>query len=158
MIKSILISLAITVAGILTYHYFLTKRTRIAFIHNQTVFEEFKGKLELEEKINTERKKNKKLIDSLQLLVAGGRTELKDILDERTYTLNLQQEERSARYTADIWRFINESIAAYGKENNYDYILGATGNGSLMFANPEVNITNDIIRFCNDRYSGVINR
>jgi outer membrane protein len=154
MMKTILVSLAITVTGILTYHYFFTSDTRIAFIHNQTVFEEFKGKLELEAKLNIDRENNRKLLDSLQQLITLGHTGLKDILDEQVYSLKLQEEERSARYTADIWRFINESISEYGKEHDYDYIMGATGNGSLMYANPEKDITSKIIKYCNDRYIG----
>lgn len=154
MIKSILVSLVITVTGIFTYHYFFTNNAHIAFIHNQTVFEEFKGKLELEEKLNQERENNRKLLDSLKMLIAGGRTDLTETLDEKAYSLKLQEEERSARFTSDIWRYINESIAEYGKKNGYDYIMGATGNGSLMYASPEKDITSEIIKYCNDRYSG----
>jgi outer membrane protein len=46
-------------------------------------------------------------------------------------------------------------ILAYGKKHNYDFIFGSSGNGTLMFANETYNISDDIIKYINDKYKGV---
>ena len=57
-------------------------------------------------------------------------------------------------YTAQVWTQLNEYIKAYGEEEGYRYIFGATGDGSLMYAEDAVNITEEVSSYVNEHYNG----
>ena len=50
---------------------------------------------------------------------------------------------------------LNDVILDYGKENECDYILGADGSGSLMYAKDSDDITKDVLVYINNKYKGV---
>ena len=50
---------------------------------------------------------------------------------------------------------MSQYILDYGKNNNYDLILGADGNGVLMYANDKMNISEEITKYINSRYKGI---
>ena len=39
-------------------------------------------------------------------------------------------------------------------ENGYDVIFGASGEGNIMYATDELNITSEVLAYCNKKYSG----
>ncbi|MCB0401222.1 MAG: OmpH family outer membrane protein [Flavobacteriales bacterium] len=49
---------------------------------------------------------------------------------------------------------INDYVEEYGKANGYDYIYGASGNGSLMYAKEENDITDQVLAYINQKYHG----
>jgi outer membrane protein len=53
-----------------------------------------------------------------------------------------------------IWTQLNQYITEYGKTKDYEYILGANGSGSLMYADSTLNITEEVTAFANKKYSG----
>ena len=53
-----------------------------------------------------------------------------------------------------IWKQINQYISDFGKEKGYDVILGANGQGSLMFGNENINLTKEISDYINTKYEG----
>jgi len=129
------------------------QRDKTAFFYNQKVFDQFKGKLELEEKLKTQAATDKKLLDSLHVLIEQGRKDLTPVYDEAAQKAGAAQQDLNSRYTADVWRYINEGVADFGKEKGYDYIFGASGNGSLMYADTTHDVTADVVSFLNARYS-----
>lgn len=68
----------------------------------------------------------------------------------RQYTLD--EKAISEKYTAAIWKDINQYIAEFGKEKHCDFIFGANGNGNLMFANEVHDVTDEVIQYVNKRY------
>jgi outer membrane protein len=42
----------------------------------------------------------------------------------------------------------------YGKKHGYDFIYGAQGSGNLMYANGQKNITDEVLKYINERYQG----
>ena len=47
---------------------------------------------------------------------------------------------------------MNIYIKEYGKKHNYDYILGATGTGNILYANDAKEVTEDILDNLNSKY------
>ena len=47
---------------------------------------------------------------------------------------------------------INDYIKDYGKKHGYKYIIGATGQGNLLYANEDNNLTDIIIEGLNKEY------
>ncbi|PKP22732.1 MAG: hypothetical protein CVU05_02600 [Bacteroidetes bacterium HGW-Bacteroidetes-21] len=56
-----------------------------------------------------------------------------------------------------IWKRINQNISEYGKANNYSYIFGAEGSGSIMYCDSTLNITSEVLLFINNKYQDVNN-
>jgi outer membrane protein len=150
LVSGILLVLTIAFAAL----FFLQHKRKIAFVYNQTVFDEFEGKAVLEQKLSGVKAANKLVLDSMVALIKGGRTELMPTYQEKYQLLAAQEQHVTDQYTQDIWAFINEAIAQYGKENKYDYILGTSGTGNLMYADSTNNITPQIVTYINNKYKG----
>lgn len=142
--------------GLVLYLVLFLSKDKTAYFYNQKVFEGFKGKIALEEKLLKEKLSNKQLLDSLGTLINTGRSDLKGLLEERSYEYQIREAELTRKYTEDIWKFINDSVVKYGKENNYDYIFGATGDGGLMYATESKDVTTEITEYVNAHYDGSI--
>lgn len=137
---------------ILAAYLLFIQKDRTAFFYNQKVFDQFKGKLELETKLKKQRETDEAKLDSLAKLIQAGRNDLSGLYNENLNRATQTQQELSARYTNDIWKYINDEVAKFGEENGYDYILGATGSGSLMYADSSRDVTNDVIKYINQKY------
>ena len=133
--------------------------SRKGFVINQTVFEKFEGKKELELRLSQVKLVNQKKLDSLLVLVKKEKNNkgLADMYDDLLRSSQLQEEDLSARYTSDIWRHINDGIAVFGKDEGYDFIFGASGNGGIMYANEANDITEQVVEFINTRYNKGVN-
>lgn len=53
-----------------------------------------------------------------------------------------------------IWKRLNDYIKIYGEKHHIDIILGAQGNGNIMYGKANVDITNTFIKFANNKYEG----
>jgi Skp family chaperone for outer membrane proteins len=66
-----------------------------------------------------------------------------------------QDNQRALQETnVKIWKQINQYIKDYGEQNGYDYIYGADGTGTLMYADKKNDITTDVSLYVNKRYAG----
>jgi len=63
-------------------------------------------------------------------------------------------ERLSAEYDAQIWTQLNQYMTDYGQQEHYNFVFGLNGQGSLMFADPELNRTSDVINYINTRFHG----
>jgi outer membrane protein len=131
-----------------------TPRDKVAFVYNQQVFENFEGTKALKEKLEHHQQEARAMLDSLSVLIQAGRKDLQPRYEEKARELSLKHKELTDRYTADIWVRINEEIAAFAKEKGYDFVLGAAGNGSLMYAGENKNVTDEFVAYLNKNYSG----
>lgn len=61
----------------------------------------------------------------------------------------------SQKYDNQILAQLTQYVIEFGKKNNYDIILGADGNGSLMYSKESYNISDEIIVFINNKYKGI---
>ncbi|MBT1699180.1 OmpH family outer membrane protein [Fulvivirgaceae bacterium PWU4] len=126
---------------------------KTAFILNQQVFNAFEGKKELEKKLNDVKARHQHVLDSVGALIGNSKDDPKLLLYQQyAQHFRIEQEQTTEQYTADIWKRINQHVADYGKENGYDFILGASGDGSLMYAEEGNNITEEVIVYLNERY------
>ncbi|WP_300665333.1 OmpH family outer membrane protein [Fluviicola sp.] len=73
--------------------------------------------------------------------------EMEDELLTKQEELTRQYEEKSKQFDEIIWGEINRSISEYGKKHGIDFILGAKGDGNIMYASDRCDITNELIEF-----------
>jgi outer membrane protein len=71
---------------------------------------------------------------------------------EENFTSDL--EEAQAKSDQEVWQQINDYTQVYGKENGYEYIFGGNGSGSMMYAKEQKDLTDEVIAYINDKYSG----
>lgn len=63
--------------------------------------------------------------------------------------LTQQYNEKSDAFQASIWDELNKRIEEYGKEMGYTYILGANGDGSIMYGDEAEDVTEELIKYIN---------
>lgn len=70
------------------------------------------------------------------------------------YRQAIQQKAQAeeARVNQEILTEINAYIKQYGKEKGYDFILGATENGNIVYAAEGKDITDDVLAGLNKQY------
>lgn len=143
------------------------KLPKIAYIELQKVYEDFQMKKELENELGKINASKQNQLDSMRFqLELFSRTiknkgEIHDDfeLKKRSYLLKEQQikenmELVSGEYNDRIWKQLNQYIGDYGKENNIVFLLGASGSGTLMYADENTNVTKEVSEYVNKKYSG----
>ena len=66
---------------------------------------------------------------------------------------NHKFQENSTRYTQEVNERLNQYIEQYAEENGYDFILGSNGQGNVMYAKKENNVTDDLIKYINNEFN-----
>lgn len=162
--KELLNIILIVLVSILSALLFIQGRdnSRFAYIRNDQVFDKFEGKKDLERILNLNINKQNNLLDSLKqeidLLTLRNKSESliyakRQLLRKFEEEFMDNNEKDRTNYIQQTWNQINEYIKEYGVQRKYDYIFGATGNGSLMYANEAKDITEDIISYINNRHN-----
>ena len=80
---------------------------------------------------------------------AGRVAELEKELFAMRDQLTEEYQQKSATFEQVVWEQINRAVAEFGKEKGYDYIFGAKGDGSIMYASDEKDITKEVIAYIN---------
>jgi Skp family chaperone for outer membrane proteins len=142
---------------------------KTAFVNLNVVYDHFTLKKELESKLENASNARKAIMDSLTLRLQGlqrGLATDKSEQAQQTFMLARKQflekkqlfEEDNDRQTKDydsqIWKQINQFAKDYGDEKGYDYIFGAQGNGTLMYAAKGHDITDELSAYINAKYKG----
>jgi len=146
------------------FFWLQSQQFKMAYIDTFQVFESFDGKKELQKKFDTEMAYKKQILDSMKIQIQSLQQSKKadpvflqnsiiryQSLDEQFQTV---YQEQNKEYMSSIEKQINEYTTLYAKQQGYDYVFGANGNGSLMYANQAQDITQNLIKFINEKYAG----
>jgi outer membrane protein len=171
-VKSIAFIVLLFIAAVATAYYLAErKRTKVVFVDNIRLFNEFSLKKELEVKLNGIKKVREATLDSMQLyLEMKGKqidetkkidnTVIQDFeMVKQQFRLKMKQtdEDNAAltkQYDEQIWKQLNEYVKKYAVENSYDFVLGSSGNGNLMHAGETFDVTTAVVEFVNAAYKG----
>lgn len=153
--------------------YILAKNDdkKTAFFSNAQVYNEFDYKKELEYDLEQTNSKDKWVVDSLERDLQANITFMKSIekpSDQQLIELEKKQNyyfqyrnkvedeyaTRVQEYYNLIWGRINGYVNEYGQDNQFAYIFGANGDGTVMYADNSEDITEDIITYINTKYKG----
>ncbi|MFK7799391.1 MAG: OmpH family outer membrane protein [Aureispira sp.] len=140
---------------------------KVAYVDAALLFEEFEGKKELEQRLEQVTRQQQQQLDSVQLqLKALEQAAQQDAalqtrwLQVQQYYNSLQQQQqadyyqKSQEYTTAIWKQINQYTQEYGEEYGYDYLLGQTGQHTVLYANKDKEVTQAVIAYINQKYAG----
>lgn len=147
--------------------FFTACKEKTGYVKVNYLYENFDGKKELEEKIITLENKQNYVLDSLLLVVREMENQFKENPEKQgAYQVEYDQyqrvaeefrrnaEEKKMLFNERIWKHINQYLEEYGKKNEYVYIYGADGSGSLMYADSTSDISEPVLKYINEKYKG----
>lgn len=168
-----IITIAVSLATVVLTNSLTTGQSQYKTAHIKLgdVYEDFELKKQLEVKLTKVENARKNILDSLEfqlksLQIKITETKEKDAslikmfqLNRDNYLKTSQQFEEdnqrmSEEYNKQIWDRLNQYIKDYGKANNYTYVFGADGSGAIMYGSEGVDITEEIIKYTNDKFKG----
>jgi len=157
MISGFILATLLTAGIILYVEYRLPK---VYYVDIRKVYDEFELKKELEGKLQSFISTSNTLLDSLEL--QAGRTDpgspafgsLQQLYAARNEQFSAQGEQLTAQYDEQVWAQLNQYMQQYASEKRCDFLLGGNGDGSIMYAHPKKDITNEMITYVNGKYNG----
>lgn len=149
-----ILGVAVVALGVL---FFMQKQDTVRYVSMSQVFAETNVKQKYEKELKAlEEQSNKKLIelqDELNAAKALSDREKSRVLEEQLVhtqkRLTEEFQKKTTEYDALIWKEINEKVTVYGKDHSIDLILGAKGDGAIMYASDAKDITKAVIEFIN---------
>lgn len=145
---------------------------KTGYVYLEKIYDNYKGKTDIERDMKAIENKQKNILDTLKFeiidldaksrsLKAGGykqvveRLQIKKADYERLVKeFSKYNSEESQKQVSELLKQINQFIKDYGDKNDYDFIFGAVGNGSLMYAKEKNDLTEDVSKYVNQRYEG----
>lgn len=142
----------------------------LGYFKSAEVYNSFDYKIELEKDLKQYQTKNQMYLDSLEndykitIATLNNIQPSEDeyiLLDRKQRYLFETKEKLENEYSSKvsefyelIWSRINAYAVEYGETNNYQYIFGANGDGSVMYADEGQDITSELLEFINKKYAG----
>ncbi len=141
---------------------FSHEKREIVYIDNIRLFNGFNMTKDLN-KINGDKiKKQKKKLDSLYIIYDIFRDNdqtdkleaLGTQLRNEDQVLNAMNKRFSNEISQTVWNRLNTYVDEYSTANDYKIVLGTQGNGNVMYAQKEKDITDEVLNYSNSRYEG----
>lgn len=151
--------------------YLHATKPKFGYVDLVKVYQEFEFKKEKEKDLLKFDSNNKRVLDSLRLnlesikrsydagigkadtLVSDYKMNLK-YYNSKSNEFDILKDELVAKYDGEIWKQLNQYVNDFSEEHSYDFMFGANGNGAVMYARPGYDVTEDIIKYVNERYHG----
>lgn len=165
-----LLSSLIAIAGLFIYNRLFGSSHKIAYIRSGAILSNYKAMIIANEQFSKEIKTVMDNIDTLQKRfeklkqqesVATGQEKSKIAYqlgvsenELRNYSGNAQQqmEKRKKMLTDEVLNKINTYIQEYGKKNGFTLIMGTTSEGSILYGEENMDITDTILTLLNEAY------
>lgn len=158
-----MIGICLLLITLFAYTYLQIPKT--AFIDNEELFAQFKGKQELESRLKNKELTDKVILDSITLHIQhlqGLKQAIfvDSLLRQQQVFLRLQEqfleEEQTLaqEYTNKAWLQLQQYVVDYGKTNGYDYIFTKGYQQGVIYGKEEKDITKEVIIYANQRYFG----
>jgi Skp family chaperone for outer membrane proteins len=160
-LKTILVGMGLLLLACNVYLYMNQKR--LAYFDYNTVYNNCKLKIKLEKDLMRVGSLRKSELDSLQMELSflsqkiGAKSASQSELDRfedmktrfLTYKDKYEQENMQLKdtYFAQIRKEINDKARMFAEKEGYDYLFSAMGDGSLMYAAEQENVTEKFQKF-----------
>lgn len=132
----------------------------VVFVDNVLLFDGFDGRKELQRHLDTLVNQQNASVDSFKtrlLQAKGDQKALEGVqsdFDRLQQLLMSKRQELEKKYTDQVWKQLNGYVREFGEKKGYSFILGASGNGSIMYARNSLDVTNAVLEYANKRYQG----
>jgi len=149
--------------GCTVYRLTEYRQKKIAVVDAVKLFDRFNMKKELESKEKIKLELIKKQADSIgnQLQLArAGQDEAS--VKKLAYAYNYAKAELENEFkmgnreiNEQVWKRLNPTVNEYGKKKGLHVIIGANGMGSVLYNDDYYDLTEDLIKYVNQKYEGV---
>jgi outer membrane protein len=173
--KTLKLTLTIFIAVAITnsaFYLIVFKPKKVAYIDTGKLYESYKLTKEYNSKLESVFNSRKSILDSLYKKIEQRTEEIKAMKQRKVEDISslakLEQEYDYKRaefekenqtvsidYTGKVWNQINKYMTEYGQENGYELVLGANGQGNIMFGDKKLDITESLIKYLNSKYDGI---
>ncbi len=82
-------------------------------------------------------------------------TRKRGLLMQHTQTVEQRSKEEEQKMLSGVLSQINAFVETYAQENGYDIILGTTADGSLLYGEQTMDITQDVLLALNKQHEGL---
>lgn len=135
-----------------------TPPSRIVYMDNFKVFEEFEMKKDCDKMLEKELSAERTNLDAMAAKLNSQAPGLEADKQKKEFYLAKQAFDEhfgklSDKYTNEVYARLNEYIQDYGKQQGYTMIMGSNGEGSVMYVDSLVNITPQFITYINKEYT-----
>lgn len=173
----IYVSLIFSVAAISLSLYYSLKKENIVYVDSLKLLSQYKGsqaaKAEYDKKVsvwkanidtltselNTEitkyQKDKPKLTAREKKLTEELITSKQQQLENYKAAISQNASKEDQEVTSRVFKEISEFLKGYGERHGYDFILGATNVGNVVYARKGKNITDEVIKELNAQYQTV---
>lgn len=164
--KIIFLSLAVVIIAFCTVSFIFSDKEenqqKVVFIENNTVFESFQMKKDYDKILEKDLMVESQRLDSLGNLLNRMNQDTKiqgSVLE--TAKGNYFAEKKvfeehfsklSKEYTSKVYERLNTYIQEFGQQNKYRMIVGANGQGNVMYVENSADVTKELIAFINKEY------
>ncbi|MCG3167825.1 MAG: hypothetical protein POELPBGB_03620 [Bacteroidia bacterium] len=165
------LSFVLALAGVVVAAWLYVSQPKSAYVELDKVFDAFELKKELEADLEKIGKIKLGQVDSLKLVMESMQRDMSASGKKDSETIKKYQQEAyevaykkqqveenieilKQEYNDRIWKQLNQYLRDYGHENKYEFLFGASGSGSIMYAKKENNMTDEVIIYVNKRYQG----
>ncbi len=136
-----------------------TKKDPIVYVDNVKLFSNFNMAKDLNQQHQSELQQQKNKVDSLVALLQAADEGADNAAQQQQFVFENNKLREMGEYFAgevsqQVWSRLNGYMQEYGKENNYEIVLGTQGSGNLMFAKEARNVTQEFIAYANNKYEG----
>jgi outer membrane protein len=161
---NLLIVFNILLLGLLvTYFSFmiLEPTNRIVYVDNNKLFEGFNMTKELKRVGEKEFNSRKKSLDSLysqlqsQTISEGNKKMLMQQFIQGKEEFEQFNQSFASEEASKIWSRIHDYTKEFSQENKYELIISSQNKQAVLFANENVDVTNELLTYINKKYEGI---
>ena len=170
--SKIWIVLSILLLGVVAYLFFNHKSERkVGYVLIRELYNGFEMKKQMEQKyLKTKQQRDKvldsakfelnKLLKKMEVEKEKNQKSVAEFNQKKEMFLQTRNsfEEENAKFSQQldeqILTQLNQYVKDYGIQEQYDFLFGNDGNGSLMFATENFNRTQEVLEFINRKYNG----
>lgn len=134
---------------------------QIVFMDTAKVFEQFEMKKDYDTKLEKDLINESNLLNTISTKIdaAQKQNDVQNVqLLEKDFAgaqqlFNQKFQSLSNQYTQEVNTRLNDYLKSFGKENNHWIILGSSGQGNVMYVTDQADITEEVVKYVNTKYS-----
>lgn len=132
---------------------------KIVYVDNEKLFDNFQMTKDLKKIGEVEFNSRKAEIDSLYLKVQGNLNEsekaslMKSLISKRE-EFDFFNQTYASNEAIKIWNRIDSYVVKFSEEKKYKIIIGANSKRDVLFADKEIDVTQELIDYVNTKYEG----
>ncbi len=128
---------------------------KISYVDINQLVENYKLKKDLEGLATNNLYAIKNVIDSLSAIKKinpADSGQLSRQIENAQQAFQQYYSQSNQEITKKVWERLNPIINDFGKERGYEMIIGATGTGTLLYADKAHDVTEELAKYINDKY------